>query len=229
MSEWWTYELSDFLLFSPRTYYRLFDLYNQAIWPLQIGALISAIAILVLWFRRPAGHGRAIAAILAAYWLWTGYGYFYARYDEINWAGRYFAAAFVLQTVLLIASGVVLNRLTFATARPLRSRLAIVTFLFAGLAYPLIPLLTGRRWMQAEVVGVTPDPTVVATLGILLATARTAWELVPIPLLWCAVSGATLWTVRSPEALLLPVIGLVALSVLVSRGKAERSVVAASH
>ena len=33
MSEWWTYSLSDFLLFSPRTYYRLFELYNLAVWP----------------------------------------------------------------------------------------------------------------------------------------------------------------------------------------------------
>ena len=33
MSEWWTYHLSDFLLFAPRTYYRLFELYNAAIWP----------------------------------------------------------------------------------------------------------------------------------------------------------------------------------------------------
>ena len=39
MSEWWTYHLSDFLLFSPRTYYRLFELYNAAIWPAQIVAL----------------------------------------------------------------------------------------------------------------------------------------------------------------------------------------------
>ena len=29
MSEWWTYRLSNFLLFSPRTYYRLFELYNS--------------------------------------------------------------------------------------------------------------------------------------------------------------------------------------------------------
>ena len=36
MSEWWTYTLSDFLLFSPRTYYRLFELYNDEIWPAQI-------------------------------------------------------------------------------------------------------------------------------------------------------------------------------------------------
>ena len=34
MSEWWTYTLSDFLLFSPRTYYRLFELHHRALWPL---------------------------------------------------------------------------------------------------------------------------------------------------------------------------------------------------
>ena len=30
MSEWWTYRLTDFLLFSPRTYDRLFELYNAS-------------------------------------------------------------------------------------------------------------------------------------------------------------------------------------------------------
>lgn len=39
MSEWWTYSLRDFLLFSPHTYYRLFELYNQALWPLHLLAL----------------------------------------------------------------------------------------------------------------------------------------------------------------------------------------------
>ena len=29
MSEWWTYRLSDFLLYAPRTYFRLFELYND--------------------------------------------------------------------------------------------------------------------------------------------------------------------------------------------------------
>ena len=28
MSEWWTYRLSDFLLFAPRTYWRQFELLN---------------------------------------------------------------------------------------------------------------------------------------------------------------------------------------------------------
>ena len=57
MSEWWTYSLSDFLLFSPRTYYRLFELYNAAIWPAQIGARASGVAILAA--RSAAGLGPA--------------------------------------------------------------------------------------------------------------------------------------------------------------------------
>ena len=36
MTEWWTYTLSDFLLFSPQTYLRLIELYQRDVWPLQI-------------------------------------------------------------------------------------------------------------------------------------------------------------------------------------------------
>ena len=36
MSEWWTYRPEDFLLFSPRVYWRMFELHNAALWPLQL-------------------------------------------------------------------------------------------------------------------------------------------------------------------------------------------------
>src|SRR5215213_7179958 len=69
MSEWWTYSLSDFLLFSPRTYYRLFELYNLAIWPAQLLAL--ALGVLILALLRPGRvwKGRVVATLLAACWL----------------------------------------------------------------------------------------------------------------------------------------------------------------
>ena len=39
MSEWWTYTLADFLMFSPRIYWRPFELYIVAIGPAQfVGA-----------------------------------------------------------------------------------------------------------------------------------------------------------------------------------------------
>ena len=36
MSEWWTYRAEDFLLFSPRVYWRMFELHNTALWPLHL-------------------------------------------------------------------------------------------------------------------------------------------------------------------------------------------------
>ena len=117
MSEWWTYCLTNFLLFSPRTYYRLFELYNADVWPLQLVTLALGVAIAFLIWRARAWSGRAIAAILAALWLFVAWAYLLERYDTINWAARYFAIAFVLQAALLVWTGVIRNRLGFAAAR----------------------------------------------------------------------------------------------------------------
>src|SRR5688572_19350147 len=103
MSEWWTYSLSDFLLFAPRTYYRLFELYNAAIWPAQIVALAlgGAILLLLAW-RGPVWRGRVVAALLALCWLWIGWAFLLERYARINWAAEYLALGFALEALLLL-------------------------------------------------------------------------------------------------------------------------------
>jgi hypothetical protein len=211
MSEWWTYSLSDFLLFSPRTYYRLFELYNSAIWPLQIVALALGVAILVLLLREVAWRGRAIAAALAACWLWVAWAYFLKRYETINWAAEYFAAGFAVEALLLVWSGILRDRLRFRPSSDFIALAGLCIFLFALFVHPLIGPLAGRAWLQVELFGVAPDPTVVATLGVLLAAQRTRWELLVIPLLWCAISGATLWTMESPDAVVMPVAAALAI------------------
>src|SRR5712671_1335612 len=118
MSEWWTYSPGSLLLFSARTYYRLFALYNEAVWPLQIVALALGLAIVGLILRGPtsaklASRGRAVAAMLAACWLFVAWAYLLQRYDSINFAARYFAVGFALQAALLAWSGVVRDRLRF--------------------------------------------------------------------------------------------------------------------
>jgi hypothetical protein len=216
MSEWWTYSLSDFLLFSPRTYYRLFELYNLAVWPAQLLALALGVAVLALMIRRPAWHGRAIAAILAGCWLWVAWAYLFTRYDTINWAARYFAAGFALEALLLALNGVVRDRLTMRAGRAdLALRAGLGFFLFALIAPPLIgPLLIGRPWTQVELFGLAPDPTVVATLGVVVAAARPLWHLAVVPLAWCAIAGATLWTMGSPDALVLPAAAVLAIALM---------------
>jgi hypothetical protein len=215
MSEWWTYSLSDFLLFSPRTYYRLFELYNTAIWPLQIVGLALGAAILGLLLREVAWRGRAIAAMLAACWLWVAWAYFLKRYETINWAAEYFAVGFAIEALLLVWSGIVHDRLRFRSSRDLIGLAALCIFLFALFVFPLIGPLIGRPWLQVELFGVAPDPTAIATTGVLVAARRPHWELLVIPLIWCAISGATLWTMQSPDA---PVVPVVAVLVLVLVG-----------
>jgi hypothetical protein len=52
------------LLFSPRTYWRLFQLTNEALWPLQIAVLLIGAGILTMLFRprvRPTGPSRPLS------------------------------------------------------------------------------------------------------------------------------------------------------------------------
>ena len=193
MTEWWSYRLSDFLMFAPETYYRLFELYNHAVWPAQIAALAAGVVLLAL-LRRPGTRPASLAAmLLAACWFWTAWGYHHHRYATINWAAEYFAAVFALQGGMLLLSAIIPGRLRIAPANLLGS---IGLGLAAGaiLLYPLIAPVLGRPWSQAEIFGLMPDPTALATIGALLAMERLRIGLLLLPLLWCAVSAATLWT-----------------------------------
>ena len=216
MSEWWTYTLSDFLLFSPKTYYRLFELYNRDLWPGQILALALGVAILVLLRRGGRARGRIVAAIVAGCWAWIAWAFHAERYASINWAAAWFAAAFAIEALLLTWTGVVRGRLPFAPSADAPGRLLL---LFALFGQPLLGPLLGRAWVAVEVFGVAPDPTVVATLGILLAAAPDrAWHLMVIPVLWCAIGGAFLWAMAAPDAIVMPIAGLLAL--LLAAGRA---------
>jgi hypothetical protein len=211
MSDWLSYTLSDFLLFSPRTYYRLFELYNAAIWPMQIVALLLGVAIVFLWWRGGRWHASAIAAILAACWLWVAYVFLLTQYDTINWAAKYFAAGFVLQTLLLAFAGIVRNRLALRSSAGVSGWGGPAVFLFALVVQPLAAPLMGRPWSQIELFGIAPDPTAVATLGVLLAAERAPGWLFVLPAVWCAISGATLWTMQSPDAPVTPAVAVLAL------------------
>lgn len=217
MPEWWTYSLSDFLLFSPRTYYRLFELYNTDLWPAHVLALAAGLAILASMVRDGGRWRSAASVLLAACWVWVAWAFLLGRYATINWAATWFTGLFVVQAVLLVLAGAG-GGTSGNQPRPRRAG-AITLLVFALAVYPLIGVAVGRPWTQAEVFAMAPDPTALATLGfaLLAPTAGRRWLLLAIPLLWCAISGATLWTMGSSESPVLPAAGLVALIVAASR------------
>lgn len=212
-SVWLTYAPTDFLLFSPRTYARLFELHNRAIWPAQLAAAAAGAAVLALLVRpRGAWSGRAVAGLLAAAWLWVAWAFLLRRYAAVNWAAGYAAAAFLLEALLLAWTGVARRRPAFRVEADAASRVGLALLLFALLVHPLLAPLAGRSWSGVELFGVAPDPTAAATLGLALTVpGRVPWALLAIPALWCVASGLTLWAMEAPEAAAPPLAAAAAL------------------
>jgi hypothetical protein len=200
MPEWWTYGLSDFLLFSPRTYYRLLQRHNEAVWPLQLFTLGLGLLVLLLLHRPSPPRSRTISVVLGGLWAWIAWAFLWKRYAVINWAATYANPVFVLEALFL--GWVAVNgRLTYRLSRdPARiTGMSLLTFSLA--IYPLLAPLFSRPWRQAELFGITPDPTALATVGLLaMAEGARRGALMVVPMLWCLLSGATLLAMGSPEA-----------------------------
>jgi hypothetical protein len=199
MSEWWTYRAEDFLLFSPRVYWRMFEVHNAALRPLHVVMLAAGLVIILLIAWRPKPSARWLAFILAIPWIFVGWSFLWNRYATINWAAAYVAPAFVVEGVLLLIvslrDGLAFDRRGHAGW----TGYFILGFALAGL--PLLAPLQGRGWASSEVFGIAPDPTVIATLGVLLlARGRLLPLLLPMPVLWCLLSGITLQTMGEPQA-----------------------------
>jgi hypothetical protein len=220
MPEWWTYSLSDFLLFSPRTYYRMIERHNLAVWPLQLVTLALGLGITVLIRGPEARRGRLVSLTLAALWSWVAVSFVWARYAGINWAAEYLVWLFAVEVLLLGYVGGVRGMLGFHWRRDAAGALGIALLLSAVALYPFLAPVQGRGWRQAEIFGIAPDPTAVATLGLLLLTENAPrWGLLVAPILWCLVSGATLFGLGSAEGWVLLPAALLSVGAVGVRGR----------
>lgn len=200
-----TYTLSDFLLFSERTYQRLFLLHNEALWPVQVFVLLVAAAVFVVIANPTQLRVRLALGSLALMWVFVAWVFFWQRYATINWAAPYVAPVFVIQAVLLfwLASHRVLM-LRSGVSRASRA-LALMAGVFAIVGYPVIAASEGN-WKQAEVVGLVPDPTVLLTMALLaVVSGRKAAVALVVPVLWVVITALTLWTLGLTQFAILPI------------------------
>ena len=212
MIEWWTYRPSDFLMFSPRTWWRLFELHNAALWPLQ-PLLLMVSAVLLVSVQRttvpsavPSAVLRAALALLALAWAGLAWFFLWQRFAPIHWPAPGYAIAFAVQAAALL---VLAGRADLGVVADGRRRRAGLALGWVALGYPLVAPLFGRPWAQAEVIALAPDPTVVATLAVLLLaesragfTAALAATLRAGASAWLLLSAATLFTMASPQGAL---------------------------
>jgi hypothetical protein len=208
MPEWWSYSLADFLMFSPRTWYRLLERHNEAVWPMPVLTLGLGLALMIgsgIFGRRgrpTRWESRIVPAVLAALWAWVAWAFLWRRYAVINWAASYAAGLFALEALLLVWLGVARGGWSVGRNRNVRGAAGGALLVASLLVYPALAALFGRSWRQAEVFGIAPDPTVMATIGLLLLRdGRPRWSLLAVPIAWCVFSGLTLLAMGSGQAL----------------------------
>jgi hypothetical protein len=190
MTEWWTYGLSDFLMFSPQAYWRLVARYNQWGWPAHLAAQAAALALPALLARDSVAARRCALVLLAVAWAWVGWAFHWQRYAEIFLGAPYLAVACGVQALLLLAAACLPWRGVPASS----ARATGLVLAAAAAVYPLLAPLTGHALEEAEVFGWMPDPTALATLGALgLLPMPGRWRaaLCALPLLSLALGIAT--------------------------------------
>jgi hypothetical protein len=192
-----SYSLADFLLFSPETYWRQFELMNSALWPAaaMIPTVLIGVAVLgVLGWRR---SGWAVGVALAGCWAMVAHTYFGSYYATINWAIAWVIPFAWAQAVLAL---VLSPGLRFP--RGLGHMWLRCAPIVVALAYPIVGLAAGRPLAQSEIVGLAPDPTALLTLG-LTGLARPSWRILALSILptaWLLLSAATLFAMAEPTA-----------------------------
>jgi hypothetical protein len=194
--------------YSPEVLAASFAAYNQAYWPLPAATLGLMVGVLALAAKPQVDGARMMGAAILAAWAWVGIAWHLDAFAQINFAAPLYGALFLIQAALIgwimIGRGDVDFEAGIDGFRLIGAGVALY-----GLAgYPLLTILLGGETGAVRLAGMAPGPTVLVTLGLfLMAKGRVPITLVVIPVLWCAVAGATASLMLVPEDVPLAVLG----------------------
>lgn len=173
--------------FTPEQFFEIFARYNEAVFPMQIVLILSALAACALASRPKPFSGEIICVLLAYLWLWSGIFYHLLFFSEINPAAYFFAAAFILQGFLFLYTGAAKKNLRFCFKLNSDAVLGAIFILYALIFYPLLGFFAGRVYPSAPTFG-APCPTTIFTFGLLLwANEQLPLKLLVIPVIWTVI------------------------------------------
>jgi len=218
-----TYSIADFIPFTADVYQRLIERQNEAFWPAHALAFLLGVRAMYLTWRCRV---RSLGVLLFLVWVWVAITYFLRLFAELTFVGQFIGGAFLIQGAFMFGCAMLggFNDQKLNHTAALRPRiLGYVLAAFGLSVFPFFAPMLGRGWISAEWFAMTPNPTVLVTIGLLLATARPVWLwlLLPIPVLWCALSGALDWTFQQPTFWLLPAAAMLGIAAAI--WKAVRS------
>lgn len=176
------------LPFTTEQFLDVFRTYNEAIWPTQIIAYLLGTAAVLLPGKNKALFSKIISIILGLFWLWNGFSYHISFFSDINEAAFIFGSLFVIQGILFLAAGTVLENLRFHFRSNIYGAAGGLLIVYAMIIYPLLGANLGHGYPNAPMFGVAPCPTTIFTFGLLLWSTKKmpVWLLI-IPGLWSLV------------------------------------------
>ena len=180
--------------FTKADFLRVFEQYNDAVWPWHVLIYLLGLIAFALAFTRRTIASKLISLILALLWLWMGVVYHLLFFTTINKAARLFGALFVIQSLVFICAGVFSSRLSFKLIFDVHGFIGGALITYALVVYPIIGIVLGHHYPAAPTFGV-PCPTTIFTFGLLISAGNNIrFYMVVIPMLWSLVG---LWAAIS--------------------------------
>ena len=182
--------------FTRTDFLRVFEQYNDAVWPWHVLISLVGLIAFALAFTHRAIASRLIGLILALLWLWMGVVYHLLFFTTINKAARLFGALFIIQSLVFIFAGVLSSRLSFRFRCDGQGLIGGALIMYAVFVYPIIGILLGHHYPAAPSFGV-PCPTTIFTFGLLIgAGVNVRFYMLIIPMLWSVIG---MWAAISLE------------------------------
>ncbi|PSB50493.1 hypothetical protein C7B67_14290 [filamentous cyanobacterium Phorm 6] len=173
--------------FTTEEFLRVFEKYNQTIFPMQFVLTLVGIVAVGLAVSRKPFRNKTISGLLVFLWLWTGIIYHLIFFTKISPPAYVFGALFVFQGWLFLYEGVVKNSLSFRASQKFYGIFGAMFIAYALVIYPLIGYALGRTFPASPTFG-TPCQTTIFTFGFLLWTdKKIPSSLLIVPILWSIV------------------------------------------
>lgn len=175
------------LPFTTQEFFKVFENYNNTVFPIQFMLYTLAITAIFYVFKKTPVSDKIISAVLSFFWLWMGIVYHLIFFTAINKAAYIFGAFFILQGILFLWMGVVKNKLSFHFSNNVYGLTAFSLMAYALIVYPAIGYLSGHVFPASPTFGL-PCPTTIFTLGMLLVTDKKYPVIIyTIPFLWSLI------------------------------------------
>jgi hypothetical protein len=168
----------------------VFASYNEKVFPMQVVLLVAALVAMRLATNGDGLSSKAVACLLAVFWLWIGLVYHFLFFSQINGAAFAFGAFSILQGGIFLYSGVFRNDLSFRDQTRGRRMIGTALIVYSLLIYPIAGMSRGHAYPYSPTFGL-PCPTTIFTFGLLLRSGRAVpLYVLAIPFMWSLLGAS---------------------------------------